>query len=409
MAIKVFCLKNGLRMALAVGLYAGCVQVHVPAKADAGNWAGPQFIAQAQAAELPVVGLARNILADSGPSLGDLAPVHLYSVPEVSVEPPQGLPPADAADESVPSTDAQADAAGPSISELEEGWRTPDYAPSGWMPMGEVLTEEGTWVPDRTAGEGWTLGTHNWRYTRGNGTGLTLGNDLAAAPGWGNAARMGGIRFSQSLSNGNVAADQWQYSAMAGALDYSPKAATEGGLLYGPAAGNTVVRYGWTSSLTLESQLEWAPDMKNMGVGGQYDTHQWGVWKAGVAKASRDMHEGLRYQIGYETSILDTLKLSWTNEQRTAGFSDLSRYENFSTDAGGLTRNLLSATLPLGRWGDLTGSYEAIDTAAGPSREYLGVAQQFWLSPNLQVSLKADRDRLSGDYDVGLRFSIPIK
>lgn len=351
---------------------------------------------------------------DRGPSLSDLAPVRLYSVPNIAVEPPQPLPPAGAADDPASTTPVAGAAPDPSSSttpdiDLEGAWRKhlPLYAPGAWRPMGvDILAQNDPGGGDSAGNEHWTLGTHNWRYTRPNGVGLTLGNDMAAAPQWGNSARLGGVQLSDQLSKGNAAVGQWQYSAMVGALDYSPST-SEGGLMYGPAASSSVLRYGWSPQLTLESQLEWAPAMDTLGVGGTYDTRNWGVWKAGVAKASQDMQHGWRYQVGYEASVLDTLKLSWTNEQRSGGFADLSRYRDYSVD-GGQTSNRWAATWPTGRWGDISGTYETVDTALGPSKQYIGLSQQFWLSPNLRVALKADHERIGGDYDVGLHFSIPI-
>ncbi len=350
----------------------------------------------------------------SGPSLRDLAPVRLYSVPDIVVEPAQPLPPAGTADVPAPTAAVVGAASGPDTSsspdlDLEEAWRKhlAYYAPGAWRPMGaNISTPDDLGGFNPAGGEHWTLGTHNWRYTRADGLDLTLGNDLAGAPQWGNSARLGGVQVSRQLSKGNAAEGQWQYSTMLGALDYSPDT-SEGGLTYGPAASSSVLRYGWSPQLTLESQLEWSPAMDTLGVGGAYDTRDWGVWSAGVARASQDMQHGLRYQVGYEASILDTLKLSWANEQRSNGFADLNQYRDYSAN-GGQTSNRWMATWATGRWGDISGTYETVDTALGPSKQYIGLSQQFWMSPNLRVALKADHERIGGDYDVGLHFSIPI-
>ncbi|MEO6984714.1 MAG: hypothetical protein ABI155_05180 [Paralcaligenes sp.] len=350
---------------------------------------------------------------DNGPSLSDLAPVRLYSVPNISVEPAQPLPPVGASGDVAPAAVVVAapepdSAPAPELTlDLEGAWRKhmPMYAPGAWQPMGvNVLTKDGR--VDQTGDEHWTLGTHNWRYTRANGTNLTLGNDLAGAPQWSDSARLGGVQYSHQLSTENAAADQWQYSTMVGALDYSPST-TEGGLMYGPAASSSVLRYGWSPQFTLESQLELAPAMDTLGLGGAYDTRGWGVWKAGVAQASRDMQRGWRYQVGYEANVLDTLKLSWVNAQRSGGFADLNRYRDYSVD-GGQASNRWVTTWPTGRWGDISGSYETVHTVSGPSKQYIGLGQQFWLSPHLKVALQADHERIGGDYNVGLHFSIPI-
>src|SRR5690606_40369335 len=60
----------------------------------------------------------------------------------------------------------------------------------------------------------------------------------------------------------------------------------------------------------------------------------WGAWRVGVAKATRDLHEGWRYRVGYDVSLIEDIKLSWLTEQRSGGFSDLSNYNVFAADSG---------------------------------------------------------------------------
>lgn len=194
---------------------------------------------------------------------------------------------------------------------------------------------------------------------------------------------------------------------MVGALTDTSSQAADTALQYGAAAGNTMIRYGLSPQLKLDSQMEWAPGMLTAGLGGEYDTQGLGAWTAGVAKASHELNEGWRYRVGYQTRVLDDLRLSWVNEQRSGGFSDLTRYQDFMVDAG-MSRNQWAATLDMGRWGDLVGRYEVIRAAAGPVAQRYGLAQQFWYSPKLRIAFQADRDAVSGEYGVALRFSVPI-
>src|SRR3546814_12522871 len=71
-------------------------------------------------------------------------------------------------------------------------------------------------------------------------------------------------------------------------------------------------------------------------------------------------------------------------------------------------RQRWTATVPTGRWGDVSGVYENEYSSTGNTRRSFGVSQQFWYSPNLRIGLKAERELVSGDYDIGLRFSVPI-
>ncbi|WP_376810928.1 fimbria/pilus outer membrane usher protein [Candidimonas humi] len=348
---------------------------------------------------------------ENGPSLRDLAPVQTYSVPDSDGAAPRALPPPgddDAGSGLRIDAAAQADEQ-PEPLDLKGAWRPlrPTYAPGAWQPMGLDLLDDQTPSAGQTmAGLGWKLGSKNWNYTSAGGLGLTLGNASPTTPAWASSTTLGGVGLSKGLSPGNADTGQWQYATMVGALDYSP-GTTEGGLDYGPAASTSVLRYGLSSNLTLESQMETAPAMKTMGLGGTYNTHQWGVWSAGVARASQEMDDGMRYQVGYQTSLLGRLQLSWVGEHRSAGFSDLSLYRNFA-DNEAQDSNLWKLTMPLGSYGDLSGSYQAIETPSGPPVEVFGVSHQFALNQNVKLALQAQRQRYTGDYDVGLQLSIPL-
>ncbi|NYT63216.1 hypothetical protein H0A66_12920 [Alcaligenaceae bacterium] len=252
----------------------------------------------------------------------------------------------------------------------------------------------------------WTLGSSNWRYAGEHGLGITLGSDAMAVPAWGNAVRLGGISVTQSSLANSSDASAWRYSMAVGALDYSPPQ-TQGDLVYGPTASNAVVSYRLDRQLVLESQLEMAPDLLTTGLGGRYKTQGWGAWSAGVARASYGEQNGWRYQAVYDVDVLDDLRLSWVKESYTPGFVDLSRYQDAAASVGGV-RDRLIATIPLGRWGDLAGTYENSRSSMGDVQRRFGFTQQFWYSPNLRIGLQAERQLVTGDYDVGIRFSVPI-
>ncbi|HEY9280984.1 MAG TPA: hypothetical protein VIP51_13000 [Eoetvoesiella sp.] len=347
--------------------------------------------------------------ASSSAAIQELAPVQVYAAPQLTIEPPRLLP-----DLNSPELGM---GGGKSLSERFAEALTSDLS---YMKEVRQLPAESsaasTWgarhrkplvLSSLNSNAGWSLGSDSWRLRRSDGLDLTLGSAPSRAPEWGNSARLGGIALSRSLSGGAVAENEWQYSVALGALDYSTVQGTGGELVFGPTASDSVIRYGASPQLTLESQVQVASDLLMTGVGGEYSLNEWGAWTAGVARATRSLHEGWRYRVGYEVSLMDTLQLSWVNEQRSGGFSDLTRYQDFAADAG-RRRNLWAATLPLGRWGDLRSSYEEISADTGAVKQYFGLTQQFWYSPNLRVALKADREFVSGDYGIAVRFSVPI-
>ena len=86
---------------------------------------------------------------------------------------------------------------------------------------------------------------------------------------------------------------------------------------------------------------------------------------------------------------------------------DLGRYRSGQVASSGVRRKW-TATVPMGRWGDISGSYENEYSATGAARRSFALGQQFRYSPNLDIGLTAQRELISGDYDIGIRFSVPI-
>jgi hypothetical protein len=353
----------------------------------------------------------------SGPTLADLAPVRLYAVPEITVAPPVPLPDPLEASADPYDGDVSVDAGIPDIS-FDFFWQETDFRQ--WHRMKVSSSSPGLrgtrgwrrtsgsrsrWLPAPSQ-DAWTLGASNWRYAGEQGLGITLGSNEIAVPAWGSSTRMGGISISQSSFADTGDSGAWRYSMAVGALDYSASQA-QGDLNYGPTASNTVLSYRMSPQFVLESQLEVAPDLVTTGIGGRYKTRGWGAWSAGVARASAGVQTGWRYQAAYEVDVLEDLKLSWVNESHSAGFADLSRYQDVSTSVGGI-RQRVTATVPMGRWGDLGGMYESSRSSVGDIQRSFGLTQQFWYSPNLRIGLQAERQLVTGDYDVGIRFSVPI-
>lgn len=348
--------------------------------------------------------------AASGPQLSDLAPVKLYPVALPSVEAPMPLPePGSAAPEAYSIL--------PDVPDVPydyfwtgDDWasgRQASYSVSGTGLVGPLerkrkFAARSRWLPTAST-DPWTLGSRNWRYSDAEGLDVTLGNEEIEIPAWGRAVRLGGVSLSQSSLVSSDYVDSWQYSLSLGALDRST--AEQGDLEYGETAGNLVLRYGVNKDLSIESQTQVAPEMVAHGVGGKYET-DWGAWSAGVARATQGLYKGWRYQAAYTVNVLDDLEVSWRNERYTPGFVDLSRY-GADLSSGG-TVQALSAKMLLGRWGDLSGTFENESSSSGAVRRSFGLTQQFWYSPNLRIGLRAEREIVSGDYDIGIRFSVPI-
>ncbi len=251
----------------------------------------------------------------------------------------------------------------------------------------------------------WSVGASSWAFTGDLGADISVGSQEVGKPEWARGAKLGGVNIADAQPHASNAEPTWNYSVTLGALDGAPSG-DSGDLAYGAGAGYASLSYGLSQALTLESQVEVAPSLVSTGLGGELRT-SWGAWSAGVARASGSLYKGWRYQTAYTVDVLDNLQLTWLNEAMTAGFSDLSSYEN-GPSSGGANRQKWSATIPAGRWGDISGSYESLSPATGDSQRSFGLTQQFWYSPNLQIGLSAKREIVSGDYDVGIRFSVPV-
>lgn len=62
----------------------------------------------------------------------------------------------------------------------------------------------------------------------------------------------------------------------------------------------------------------------------------------------------------------------------------------------------------LGRWGVVGANYVGTLPELGQKQHSFGFNQQFWYSPNLRIDVEAQRQTHSGDYNMGLRFSLPV-
>lgn len=255
--------------------------------------------------------------------------------------------------------------------------------------------------------DAWSLGARNWRYVSSSGYGVTLGNASSHAPAWSQSVRLAGVGVHRTLGMGREPGDGWAYAIAVGALDDSTSTLAGSDLAYGPAAYDAFAKRAINSNLTLASQAQGTSDLSALGLGGEYSLNDWGAWVLGVSRAQRSTEAGWRYQLGYKVDVFRDWRLSWVNEQRGAGYSDLSSYRE-DARACGCVRNEWQLSLPMGRWGKLSGTYEQLDRAVQESERTFGLTQQFWYSPHLSVRLEANRNIVMGTYGFGAKFSVPL-
>lgn len=353
---------------------------------------------------------------EHGPSIRDISPVQLYSVTTVSVPPPVALPAADDDDAGqglkLPAP-AVATPQTPPPAPLSLGYIPMSFTPASignaaWSSGNQTRnTRAQAWLAPPDSSSPLALGARNWRYASASGLDVTVGNAPTQSPLWSQPVRLAGVGI-QGAPSGGWQNGAWQYATSVGALDTSgDDAINSGGLAYGPTASDSFIKYDAAPSLSLTSQVQWAPDLFTVGVGGQYGLGSLGSWILGVSKAQQSVGNGWRYQLGYQVDVLDDWKLSWTNTQRGSGYSDLSNYSAGPTSERSVS-NQWGVKVPMGRWGDLSGTYDQVNTAQGPTSGTFGLAQQFWYGPDLQLRVEASHNIVTDDYGLGLKLSFPL-
>ncbi|MFC4273731.1 fimbria/pilus outer membrane usher protein [Achromobacter aloeverae] len=276
-------------------------------------------------------------------------------------------------------------------------WARPLGAPKPWFSG--IATVGGMEEGDRSL-----------TYRTVDGPSLSLGSQSTYTPAWGSAATIGGFGFSNLAvpADRPVAEGKLGYSSMFGHLDYTDTSATQGGINYGSAAGSSALRYGVTKDWTLEGQAQSARAMSATGLGSIYSIGQWGTLNAGATQSRYDETDSWRYRLGYKVDVWSGITLGYANEQTQAGYNDLSTYSSGPIDTR-QSRNTLSAGLPMGSWGTLTGTYYGVRDADGVMAErHFGLSQSMLLAPNVRLALGADRDVITGEYAVNMNLSLPL-
>lgn len=281
------------------------------------------------------------------------------------------------------------------------------YSPGLWsaFPLNHSRARSWSWLS--TAGvDGWSFGERSWQNRIDRHTELSLGSSEIAMPAWNDSIRLGGISLSQSFLEDGERDANWNYSLAIGAVDHT-SAVVPGDLTFGPMAGSLLLSYEYNPQVSLLSQTEVADDLLMSDVTGEYDLGTWGRWRSGVSRSTRSMQDGWRYRVMGDVSLADDIGMAWVGERYTDGFMDIRRYAAGADQQGG-ARQRWTASWDAGRWGTLSGRYESVHGHQGVQERRFGVNQQFYYSPNLQVEVRAEREVIAGDYDIGLRFSFPL-
>jgi len=265
------------------------------------------------------------------------------------------------------------------------------------------------WFSSVSSQDGLVYGDRSWTYRASSGPSLSLGNVTPGAPAWSAAAPIAGLQFasSQPVDGSLLQEGQLGYSSSFGRLNIMDPAATSGAVAYGAAAGSSTLSYGLTPDLTIESQMQSARDLNAQGLGTTYSAGELGTFQAGVTRSRFDAIDASRYRFGYNVDVANAVRLGVTTERVQGGFGDLSTYQ--AGAASPYTRNIWSAGVPLSGYGTLSGTYTA-GMGADPTTDQrrFGLQHSMELAPQVQFAVGADRDVVTGGYDVRANLSLPM-
>lgn len=268
------------------------------------------------------------------------------------------------------------------------------------------------WFASVGSQTGMVYGDRSWTYREADGPSVAVGNLSTTALTWGSSAfAIGGLQLSSpaptTTSSGTLEPGQFGYSSSIGRLNNTDMTATSGAVTYGPSVGTGSFRYGLTSDVTLEAQVQSAPSLAAHGLGTTYSAGEYGSVQAGITQSSYDAVGARRYRLGYSVDVIEDLKVGLITERTQNGFSDLATYQ--SGGAQPYSRNIYSAGVPVSGVGTLSGTYTLGNglTPADDERR-IGLVQSVQLAPSVQFALGADRDIVTGDYDVRANLSMPV-
>lgn len=254
-----------------------------------------------------------------------------------------------------------------------------------------------------------TTGTRAWSLTTEDNSHISLGSNQVSnvyQPGF----RIGGIQLSQAPASVQdswfLGSNQLSYSTTAGAMDYSANAADNPSFSFGSGAANTALRYGLSDDASIDSQVQLARSMKNIGLGTSYAMDDLGDLRLTVNAGRYQDHASWRSMLAYRAKVFDLASLQFSNELTSAHYMDLSRLSQDPLSDRAV-RNQLKLSYPLNTRAQISGLVENTHVMSGQSEQQFGLEHSFQLK-SLLLRLKAQRAVRSDSGSVNLNLNIPM-
>lgn len=252
----------------------------------------------------------------------------------------------------------------------------------------------------------WRLDADAWRYHSTQDVRFIVGTHRPSLASGLAVAPLGGVSFSKQEHGllGLSPHTPWRYGFTWGKVDQKVGSHQ---LDYGAAVGRVWAGIELSPHLLVDGLYQQGPNYQQIGLGTQYDAEQWGLWSLNLAQSQQETNTGWRYQGQYGVKLNEQLVLRWNSETYSGSYTKLSHVKNQKVTTPQQTHGV-DVRWDSGRLGILGANYANQKHRYGSNEQSLGISQQFWYSPNLRIDIDAQREKHSGDYNMGLRFSVPL-
>lgn len=252
--------------------------------------------------------------------------------------------------------------------------------------------------------------TRSWNLTTEDRNRISLGSNQVVTPIGQSGFRIGGMQLSRqpdgTQDNWFIDSNQLAYSTAAGAMDYSAAAGDNASFDFGSGAANTAVRYGLSDSASVDTQVQLARSLKNVGLGASYALDDMGDLRLTVNAGKYEDNSNWRSMFAYRAKVFDLATLQFSNELTSAHYMDLSRLSQDPLSDRAI-RNQVKLTYPLDTQSQVSGTFENSRVFNGASEQRFGVEQSYKLESVL-LKLKAQRAVNSDNGLLQFNVDIPI-
>jgi hypothetical protein len=258
--------------------------------------------------------------------------------------------------------------------------------------------------------QNFSTSTRTWNLTTEDRNRISLGSNQVVSPIGQTGFRIGGMQLSRqpdgTQDNWFIDSNQLAYSTAAGAMDYSAASGEDASFHFGSGAANTAVRYGLSDSASVDSQVQFARSLKNLGLGASYALDDMGDLRLTVNAGKYEDNSNWRSMFAYRAKVFDLATLQFSNELTSAHYMDLSRLSQDPLSDRAV-RNQLKLTYPLDTQSQVSGMFENSRVFNGSSEQLFGVEQSYKLESVL-FKLKAQRAMRSDNGSLHFNVDIPI-